>query len=102
MSAVHIKLFYPEFQLLVSTWICLFICVSTLPQQNNGYSFNQNTFNRPQNQQIVPQQNYNQQIQPQQQVNNYKFKVIILRNMHLEKVTFLNEEYISSYTTVRF
>lgn len=47
--------------------MCLFICVNTLPQQNNAYNFNQNAFNRPQQQQLVPQQNYNQQIQPQQQ-----------------------------------
>lgn len=47
--------------------MCLFICVNTLPQQNNAYNYNQNAFNRPQNQQLLPQQNYNQQIQPQQQ-----------------------------------
>lgn len=52
-------------------WMCLFICVNTLPQQNNAYNFNQNAFNRPQNQQLLPQQNYNQQIQPQQQQQVY-------------------------------
>lgn len=68
--------------------MCLFICVNTLPQQNNAYNFNQNAFNRPQNQQLLPQQNYQQQIQPQQQQQQVYYIQIIWTVFFFSEIPF--------------